>query len=156
MTHRMALLASLMLVAAVPSGAQTPASSAPAESATSSAKPSSSAASSSTTAPAAADTASTVGTASAATASKPASSATDASSSSEPSPEVLKEARREGFKPKKRNGVTQFCQTSPQMNTHFQSETCVDAAQLKMLVEQREDQRNQLSQHGACTGCNGH
>jgi hypothetical protein len=65
-------------------------------------------------------------------------------------------ARREGFKPKKRDGVTKFCQTSAQMNTHFQSETCIDEAQLKVLAEQREDTRNQLSQHGACTGCNGH
>ena len=150
MTHRMALFASLLLVAAAPCGAQSPASATPDKSAPTPAVPASSTATSPETAPAA----TAAGTDSAASASKPASSATDASA--EPSPELVKEARREGFKPKKRNGVTQFCQTSVQINTRFPSETCVDEAHLKMLVEQRQDQRNQLSQPGACTTCKSH
>jgi flagellar motor protein MotB len=146
----MALFASLLLVAAVPCGAQSPASATTDKSAASSAAPASSTATSSATAAPAAGTDST------AAASKPAGSETKASE--EPSPELVKQARQEGFKPKKRNGVTQFCQTSAQMNTHFLSETCVDEAHLKMLVEQREDQRNQMRQSSACTGasCNAH
>jgi hypothetical protein len=157
MTHRLALLASLMLVAGAPCGAQSPASSAPAssaptESATSSAKPSSSAASSSTTAPAAV----AAGTDSTATASKAASSETNASS--EPSQAVLKEARREGLKPKKRNGVTVYCHTDATVGTHFETEKCYDQEHMEMLVQQRQDQRNVMQQPGACTGssCNGH
>lgn len=157
MTHRIAFFASLIFVAAAPCGAQPPASGTTATStadtsAASSAAPPSSTATSSAAAPATP----AAGTDSAATASKPAGSETQASS--EPSPELVKEARREGFKPKKRNGVTQFCQTTTPLGTRFESETCVDEAHLKMLVEQREDQRNQMRQSGACSGanCNGH
>jgi hypothetical protein len=148
-----------MLAAGAPCGAQSPASSAPAssapgESATSSAKPSSSTASSSATAPAtvAAETDSTATAAD----SKPASSETAASS--EPSPEVLKEARREGFKPKKRDGVTKFCYTDATLGTRFETEKCFDQHHMEALVQQREDQRNLLRQPGACTGsaCGGH
>jgi hypothetical protein len=153
MTHRLALLASLMLVAAAPCGAQSPASDAPATSATPAAKPASSAAPPSTTAPAAAAPA---GTDSTAAASKPASAATDASS--EPSPEVLKEARREGFKPKKRDGVTKYCYTDATLGTRFETEKCFDQQHMEALVHEREDQRNLLHQPGACGGsnCNGH
>jgi hypothetical protein len=43
------------------------------------------------------------------------------------------------------------------MNTRFTSETCLDEAHLKMLAEQRQDMRNQLSQQSACVGaCKGH
>jgi hypothetical protein len=96
------------------------------------------------------------GTDSAATGAKAAGSETNASA--EPSAELVKEARREGFKPKKRDGVTKFCQTSAPLGTRFESETCVDEVHLRMLVEQREDQRNLLRQSGACTGsaCSGH
>ena len=166
MTHRLALLASLMLVAGAPCGAQSPApsapapsapapsapaSSAPTESATSSAKPSSSTTSSSATAPATV----AAGTDSTAAASKPASSATDASS--EPSPEVLKEARREGLKPKKRNGVTMFCQRDKSIGTNFETEKCYDQQHMEMLVEQRQDQRNVMQQSVGCSGstCSG-
>jgi hypothetical protein len=157
----MALLASLFVVAAAPSGAQSPASgttatsppsSAASSSTAPSAAPSSPAASAAATAPAAAPS----GTDAAATHAKAAGSETDASA--EPSAELLKEARRQGFKPKKRDGVTKFCHTDAPLGTRFESETCVDEAHLKMLVEQREDQRNQLRQQGACTGsaCSGH
>ena len=92
----------------------------------------------------------------AATGAKAAGSETDASA--EPSAELLKQARREGFKPKKRDGVTKFCQTTAPLGTRFESETCVDEAHLKMLVEQREDTRNLMRQQSACTGssCSGH
>ena len=92
----------------------------------------------------------------AATGAKAAGSETDAAA--EPSPELLKQARREGFRPKKRDGVTKFCHTDAPLGTRFESETCVDEAHLKMLVEQREDTRNLLRQQSACTGsaCNGH
>lgn len=148
MTRRIAFFASLILVAAAPCGAQPPASDATATSAASSPKPVSPASTSATATTAA-------GTDSKAPASKPASSATDASS--EPSPEVLKEARREGFKPKKRNGVTIFCYTDATIGTRFESEKCVDQAQMEMMAQQRQDQRNQLSQPGACHGsdCSG-
>jgi hypothetical protein len=163
MTHRMALLASLMLLAAAQCGAQSPASD-KATSPTSSATPSSSTASSSATAPATAPApapapapaTATAATDSAAAATKPAGS--DTAASSEPSPEVIKEARREGFKPKKRNGVTTFCQTYTPMGTRFESENCVDEVHLRMVIEQRQAQRDLLRQQGACTGasCNGH
>jgi hypothetical protein len=151
MTNGMALLASLMLAAAAQCGAQSPASDT-ATSAASPAKPSSSTTSSSATAPATV----AAGTDSTATASKPASSETTASS--EPSPEVLKEARREGFKPKKRNGVTMFCYTDATLGTRFETEKCFDQAHMEALAQQRQDQRNLMQRPGACTGsaCSGH
>ncbi len=159
MIHRPALLALLILVTGTPCGAQSPASPAPAQGATASPTSPSSATPSSATAsasPAAAPATPPAGTDSAATASKPASSASDASS--EPSPEVLKEARREGFKPKKRNGVTMFCNTDASLGTRFVTEKCYDQHHMELLVEQRQDQRNQLQQPGACGGsnCSGH
>jgi hypothetical protein len=153
MTHRMALLALLMLVAVAPCGAQSPASDATPTSPESAAKPASSTAASPARAPAPA----AAGTDSTAKASTPASSAT-AASSSEPSPEVLKEARREGFKPKKRDGVTKFCYSDATLGTRFETEKCFDQAQMEILVQQRQDQRNQLGKPIACAGsnCNGH
>lgn len=148
MNHGSAFLASLILVAAAPCGAQSPppTSAAPASSAPSStAAPVSSAAAppSSATAPASATAPST---------------AAAAADSSEPSPAVLKEARREGFRPKKRNGVTQFCYTDATLGTRFETEKCFDQQHMEMMVQQREDQRRQLQQPGACTGaaCSGH
>ncbi len=156
MTYRPVLLASLMLVAAAPCVAQSPAPGATATSATSPAATSSPAASSSATAPAAAPVTAAAGTDSTATASRAAGAATDASSS-EPPPEVLKQARREGLKPKKRDGVTKFCYTDATLGTRFETEKCYDQQHMEMLVQQRQDQRNQLSQPIACTGssCNG-
>jgi hypothetical protein len=157
MTHQLALLASLMLMAAAPCGAQAPASDAPAAGAASSAKPDASAASSATppATPSAAAPAAAAPT-TPATAAKPAGSETTASS--EPSPEVLKEARREGFKPKKRDGVTLYCFSDRSIGTKFETEKCFDEQHMEMLVQQRQDQRNQLGQPVACGGasCNGH
>jgi hypothetical protein len=142
MTHRTILFASLMLVAGAHCDAQSPAAS----SATS--------ASSATTAPSA-PAAADAGTDSAVTGSESAATNTP---SSEPSPELVKEARREGFRPKKRDGVTLFCHTDATLGTRFETEKCVNQAQLQTVVQQREDQRNVMRQQGACTGsnCSGH
>jgi hypothetical protein len=141
MIHRTPVLASLLLLAALPCAAQSPAPAAE----TAAAPPP--AADSAPPAPAAS---------SAATGAKDASSATDDAAA--PSPELLKEARREGFKPKKRNGVTMFCYSDASLGTHLESEKCFDQHHMEMLVQQREDQRNLLRQTSACTGssCNGH
>ena len=71
---------------------------------------------------------------------------------------MLKEARREGFKPKKRDGVTKFCYTDATLGTRFETEKCFDQAQMELLAQQRQDQRNQLGKPTACGGsnCNGH
>lgn len=115
MTHRMTLMATFLLVAARPCGAQSPASSTAATSTTSS-----------------------------------------AAAVSEPSPEVVKMALHEGFKPKKRNGITLFCHTDANLGTRFPSEKCCDEAHMKMLVQQREDMRDQMRHPAGCSGCNGH
>ena len=95
-------------------------------------------------------------TASPATGSKPASSAADAPA--EPSPEVLKEAKREGFKVKKRDGVTKYCNTDATLGTHFVTEKCYSEQDMLREVQRRQDQRNLLRQQGACSGanCSGH
>ncbi len=85
--------------------------------------------------------------------SKPVSAAT-----SDPSPEVIKKARREGLKPKKRDGITKFCETSKSLGTHFETEKCYTQTQMEELAQQRQDVRNQLGQSVACGGanCSGH
>jgi hypothetical protein len=150
MTHRMALLVSLMLAAAAPCGAQTPASgttpsatppAAPSASTPAPSTPASSTASSSDKAP------------------PVVAAGTDSTATpSEPTPELLKEARREGFTPKKRDGVTKFCQTAASLGTRFEKETCIDEAHLQAVVQQRQDVRNQMNQTNACVGasCKGH
>jgi hypothetical protein len=83
------------------------------------------------------------------------SAATDAT---DPSPELIKKARREGLKPKKRDGVTKFCETDKSLGTHFETEKCYTGAQVDQLAAQRQDVRNQLGQGIACGGanCSGH
>lgn len=151
MTYRSLLIFSLALTGTLSSSAQSPQ---PAPTATTSAP--ASAAVSAANAPAATSTAeasSSTPSASPAGDKPPASSA----ASDESSPELLKEARREGFKPKKRNGVTQFCYSDATLGTRFETEKCYTAAQMQMVIEQRTDVRNSLRQPGACGGsCNGH
>ena len=91
-----------------------------------------------------------------ATGSKLASSAADASA--EPSPEVLKEARREGFTPKKRSGVTQYCSSDATLGTRFVTEKCYNEQDMEREVHRRQDQRNLLHQQAGCGGanCSGH
>jgi len=145
MSRRAAFLASLIVVAAVPCAAQAPA---PTSSAPTSATPPSSPAPSSATAP----------SAPAATAAADSKPATAANNASDPSPEVIKKARREGLRPKKRDGITKFCETSQSLGTHFATEKCYTQAQVDQLAEQRQDERNQLGQSIACGGanCSGH
>jgi hypothetical protein len=81
-----------------------------------------------------------------------------ADSAAGPSPELLKKARQEGFKPKTVNGVTQFCYRDASTGTHFQTEKCYDEAHLMSVLAQRQDQRNSLSKPNTCegAGCGSH
>jgi hypothetical protein len=71
---------------------------------------------------------------------------------------MLKKARREGLKPKKRDGVTKFCETSASLGTRFATEKCYTEDQVDQLAQQRQDERNQLGRSVACGGanCSGH
>jgi hypothetical protein len=71
---------------------------------------------------------------------------------------MIKKARREGLRPKKRDGITKFCETSASLGTHFETEKCYTQAQVDQLAAQRQDVRNQLGQSIACGGanCSGH
>jgi hypothetical protein len=144
MIYRSSFVASLILAAAIPCGAQTPNPATPAASTDASATASASQPAASSAANAA----------TAAAGSNPATAASNASG--EPSPELLKEARREGFKPKKRNGETQFCYTDKSTGTHFETEKCYNQQQMEQVVQQRQDQRDQLHEQSACTGCKSH
>jgi hypothetical protein len=75
-----------------------------------------------------------------------------------PSPELIKKARQEGFKPKTVNGITHFCYKDATVGTHFQTEKCYDEAQLLSVLAQRQDQRNNLSKPNTCegAGCGSH
>lgn len=145
MTHRFALLASLLVLtaaAATPCAAQSPTP--PASSSTAPSAPSTAAPASSTTAPSAA--------------AKSDTSTAAPSDSSEPSPDTLRMARKEGFKAKKRDGKTLFCYTDASLGTKLPSEKCYNQAEMEQQVQLRREQREQLGHAGACAGaaCSGH
>ncbi len=149
MTHRLAILASLLVLsaavvtpcAAQPATQSPSATTGPASPATPAA-PASSADSPSAPSPGAkSDT--------------PAATPTD---SSEPSAETLRMARKEGFKPKKRDGKTMFCYSSASLGTKLETEKCYSQTEMEQQVQLRREQREQLGRAGACTGasCSGH
>jgi hypothetical protein len=144
MPHRSAAFISLMLMFVAPCMAQTPAP--PTNSASSSQpSPASETAPSSSSAPAptAAPTSSTA----------PADSS--AASSSDPSPEMVKKARSEGFKAEKqKNGATLFCYKDASLGTKFETKKCITPDELQIVIDARQDQRNQMRQHGCMANCN--
>jgi hypothetical protein len=146
-TYRKVALLSLVLMAVAPCMAQAP----PAAPNTAPA-PSSSAPAASPSAPTASGT-SAPGNAPAAAPSS------TANASDEPSPDLIKQARREGYKPEKqKNGETLFCYKDASLGTRFETKKCVKPDELKMVIAARQDQRNLLNQTGACVGagCSSH
>jgi hypothetical protein len=142
MTYRKLALFSLVLTASAACLAQAP-----------SPEPAATAApttSSSTAAPKTAPTAPSAAASPAATA-----------SSSDPSidPDLVKKARREGYKPEtQKNGDVLFCTKDASLGTKFETKKCVTPNQMPAIIAARQDQRNDLSHERACTGsaCNGH
>jgi hypothetical protein len=144
MTYRKLALFSLMLTATGACLAQAPSP----EPAAAAAPTSSSSTASPSTAPAAPSAP--------AAASSAAASSSDASSID---PELVRKARREGYKPEKqKNGDTLFCTKGATLGTKFETKQCVTPSQMPAIIEARQDQRNDLSHERACTGsaCNGH
>jgi hypothetical protein len=143
MTYRKVALFSLMLAAAAPCMAQT--------------EPSAPSAAASP--PAAASSAAPANAASASS-SAPASSSARATSAAtdDPSPDLIKKAHREGYKPEKqKNGETLFCHKDADIGTRFETKKCVKPDEIQVVIDARQDQRNLLRQQGACTGasCSG-
>jgi hypothetical protein len=143
MTYRKLALFSLMLTASAACLAQAPS---PEPAANAAPTTSSSTAAPKATAPAAPSAAAAPATA----------------SSSDPSaidPDLVKKARREGYKPEtQKNGDVLFCTKDASLGTKFETKKCVTANQMPAIIEARQDQRNDLSHDRACTGsaCNGH
>jgi len=150
MTYRKVALLSLVLMAAAPCMAQSPPTAPNATQA-----PSSSAPAASPSEP----TASGPSAPSSAPASASAAPSSTANASDEPSPDLIKQARREGYKPEKqKNGETLFCYKDASLGTRFETKKCVKPDELKMVIAARQDQRNLLNQTGACVGagCSSH
>jgi hypothetical protein len=81
------------------------------------------------------------------------SSATAATApSSSPSEDVLKKARRAGFKPETVNGVTRFCYKDATLGTHFETKKCYDEAGMLAELNQRQDERDQMKKMSTCHG----
>jgi hypothetical protein len=115
----------------------------------------------SSTAPAASQSAAATSAPSpSAPASASAAPSSTAKASDEPSPDLIKQARSEGYKPEKqRSGETKYCkkEASVTSNSRIEEKSCVTADELKMVIDARQDQRNLFRQQGACVGtaCNG-
>jgi hypothetical protein len=87
----------------------------------------------------------------------PASSASTTASSGnsapQPSPELVKKARSEGFKPKvQKNGETLFCRKDASMNTRLETEKCYTMGQIESIFEQRDQMHDQLAIPRGCAG----
>jgi hypothetical protein len=145
MTYRMSAFSLLVLMVTTPSLAQAP-SSPPASNSTA---PPSQSPTPSDTAPA-----SSSASASPAAAPAPTSSSTAAASPSDPSPELIKKARSEGFKPEKqKSGETLFCYKDASLGTKFETKKCIKQDELQIVIDARQDQRNQISSKArTCTG----
>ena len=61
-------------------------------------------------------------------------------------------AQRQGFKPEVRNGVVVYCWTDDDIGSRIPSKKCVDKAQLEVMLQQRQKQRDAL-EHGSASGC---
>jgi hypothetical protein len=61
-------------------------------------------------------------------------------------------AERQGFKPEVRNGVVIYCWTDDDIGSRIPSKKCVNQAQLELMLQQRQKQRDAL-QHGSASGC---
>jgi hypothetical protein len=111
-----------------------------------------------TPSPSASDTAAPTNSASAPTAA-PTSSAlsadSNAASASDLSPEMIKKARSEGFKAEKqKNGATLFCYKDASLGTKFETKKCITPGELQIVIDARQDQRNQLKLHSCTSNCN--
>jgi hypothetical protein len=77
-----------------------------------------------------------------------------------PSPDLIKKARREGYKPEKqKTGETLFCATDPsETGTRLGSrdKKCIRPDQIDAVIAARQDQRNELNRTRACAGCSSH
>jgi len=70
-----------------------------------------------------------------------------------PSPELVKKARSEGFKPKvQKSGETLFCRKDASMNTRLETEKCYTASQMESIIEQRQQMHDELARPRACAG----
>jgi hypothetical protein len=86
-------------------------------------------------------------------ASASATSSTSADSAPGPSPEFVKKARSEGFKPKvQKNGETMFCRKDASMNTRLETEKCYSANQMESIIHQRQEMHDELARPRACAG----
>jgi hypothetical protein len=112
-------------------------------------------------APAAAATSSSASTPQSTTSSAAPASTSAASSSASstdstptgPSPDLIKKARNEGFKPEvQKNGETIYCYKDASLGTRFETKKCVNADQLKAEIQRRQDQKDSLGRLRTCTG----
>jgi hypothetical protein len=74
--------------------------------------------------------------------SKPPADSKDAT----PAADVMKKARDAGLKPEVRNGVTLFCWNDADMGSRIPSKKCVNEAQLQIMLDRRQAQRDQMQQ----------
>jgi hypothetical protein len=146
MPYRSAALISLMLMFVAPCMAQAPAAPAPSNAAPSQSPPASDTApppSSSAATPSATSTSSTL------------SAESSTASASDPSPEMIKKARSEGFKAEKqKSGATLFCYKDASLGTKFETKKCITPDELQVVIDARQDQRNQLRLRTCTANCN--
>ena len=61
-----------------------------------------------------------------------------------PSADLLKGARRAGYKIKAVKGATIFCKSQASLGSRFETESCIDQAQVSEILARAEDQRDKM------------
>jgi hypothetical protein len=70
-----------------------------------------------------------------------------------PSPDLIKKARAEGFKPEvQKSGETLYCSKDASLGTRFETKKCINADQLQAEIQRRQDQRDSIGRLRTCTG----
>ena len=73
-----------------------------------------------------------------------------------PAPEIIKEARQDGYvlKIKAKSGIYVFCKTDAKTGTRFTTETCVDVEKYALMQQQKERDRDYVRQTLSQLHCN--
>jgi hypothetical protein len=68
-----------------------------------------------------------------------------------PSPELIKDAKSNGYKIKVVRGQTRFCKSETPIGTHFPTETCLNEDQLRLSMQQAQQARDSMTQSMGAT-----
>jgi hypothetical protein len=76
----------------------------------------------------------------------PAATDSAARAPTDPSAQLLRDARNAGFRPQNVRGTLMFCRVAVELGSNFPVRTCYNEQQVRIKIRQYQEQRNQLEQ----------